>query len=435
MAEAVSPTNGSAAVVAPPASKAVKNDDDNPTAIKKPARRAKARARKSAKAAKAAKKLGPRNKAFPNSSFQEALVLADAIQSHSGGTGSMRRVTLFGTLNKSPESGPSRMLVTNSSRYGITTGGYQAEHLELTPNGNLATNPDGDPRERLKARFDLAIGAIPPFKVLYDKFAGHKLPTRAVMHDALREAGIPEEDLEECGDMFIVNSKYLGLLRVISGAERLITLEHALEEQPSTGKVVEFAPVKPGAAAPPASTETDDWSKICFYMTPIGEEGSDQRRHSDLFLSCVVEPAIETLGLKIVRADQIGKSGMIGAQIVEHVLRSRLVVVDLSFHNPNVFYELCLRHVSGLPTVHIIRQADKIPFDIAQCRTIEIDTTDIYSLVPKLETHRSEIALHARQALENESQTADNPITVFSPGLKLNIPSLAASKRSSERAG
>lgn len=98
------------------------------------------------------------------------------------------------------------------------------------------------------------------------------------------------------------------------------------------------------------------------------------------------------------------------------------MIVDLSFHNPNVFYELCLRHVSGLPTVHIIRQADKIPFDIQQCRTILIDTTDIYSLVPKLETHRSEIAQQARQALENESQAAENPITVYFPGLKLQIP-------------
>jgi hypothetical protein len=110
---------------------------------------------------------------------------------------------------------------------------------------------------------------------------------------------------------------------------------------------------------------------------------------------------------------------------MEHVLRSRLVIVDLSFHNPNVFYELCLRHVSGLPTVHIIRQADRIPFDIQQCRTILIDTTDIYSLVPKLETHRSEIAQQARQALENESQMAENPITVYFPGLKLQVPSQA----------
>jgi hypothetical protein len=375
------------------------------------------------------------SKAFPTFSFQEALTIADAIQSHSGGTGKIRRLTLFDTLKKSPDSGPSRQLVTNSARYGLTIGSYIAEHIELTPKGNVATNPEGDSKEKLKARFDLAISGIPAFKALYDKFAGNKLPAKPVMHDVLREAGVPDADLAECADAFIVNAKYLGLLKTIAGAERLLKIDHALEELPSNGKVVEFSAIQRPplvAGAPPASAETSDWSKICFYITPIGDEGTDQRRHSDLFLNYVVEPAITGLGLKIVRGDLIGKSGMIGPQLVEHVLRSRLVIVDLSFHNPNVFYELCLRHVSGLPTVHIIRQADKIPFDIQQCRTIPIDTTDIYSLVPKLETHRSEIAQQARQALENESQVAENPITVYFPGLRLQVPSVVV--KGSEKA-
>jgi hypothetical protein len=375
------------------------------------------------------------SKAFPTFSFQEALTIADAIQAHSGGTGKIRRLTLFDALKKSPDSGPSRQLVTNSARYGLTIGSYKAEHLELTPKGNVATNIEGDAKERLKARFELAIGSIPPFKALYDKFAGNKLPAKPVMHDVLREAGVPDTDLGECADAFIVNAKYLGLLKTIAGAERLLKIDHALEELPSNGKVVEFSAIpRPplAAGAPPASAETSDWSKICFYVTPIGDEGTDQRRHSDLFLNYVVEPAVTELGLKIVRADLIGKSGMIGPQLMEHVLRSRLVIVDLSFHNPNVFYELCLRHVSGLPTVHIIRQADKIPFDIQQCRTILIDTTDIYSLVPKLETHRSEIAQQARQALENESQVAENPITVYFPGLKLQVPNVVG--KGSEKA-
>jgi hypothetical protein len=375
------------------------------------------------------------SKAFPTASFLEALTIADAIQAHSGGTGKIRRLTLFDTLKKSPDSGPSRQLVTNSARYGLTTGSYAAEHLELTPKGNVATNPEGDAREKLRARFDLAISSVPAFKALYDKFAGNKLPAKPVMHDVLREAEIPEADAAECADAFIVNAKYLGLLKTIAGAERLLKLDHALEELPSNGKLVEFSAIpRPPltAGVPPASGETSDWSKICFYITPIGDEGTDQRRHSDLFLNHVVEPAVTGLGLKIVRADLIGKSGMIGAQLMEHVLRSRLVIVDLSFHNPNVFYELCLRHVSGLPTVHITRQADRIPFDIQQCRTIPIDTTDIYSLVPKLETHRSEIAQQARQALENESQPAENPITVYFPGLKLQMPNSVA--KSSEKA-
>jgi hypothetical protein len=59
------------------------------------------------------------------------------------------------------------------------------------------------------------------------------------------------------------------------------------------------------------------------------------------------------------------------------------VIADLSFHNPNVFYELALRHAVRKPIVQISRTADRLPFDIGQFRTIVVDTTDIYSLVPR----------------------------------------------------
>jgi hypothetical protein len=136
-----------------------------------------------------------------------------------------------------------------------------------------------------------------------------------------------------------------------------------------------------------------------------------------------VEPALKDTGLRVVRADQIGKAGMIGAQVIEHVIRARLVIVDLSFHNPNVFYELSLRHACGLPTVQIIQAKDQMPFDIQQFRTIPIDNTDIYSFVPKLEVYRSQIATQVREALA-DARVADNPILTFCPGLQVQLPPL-----------
>ena len=380
--------------------------------------------RKSRKAAAASQKRVRIIRNFPTVSFEESLEIADAIHKHAAGA-KIRRITLFDALQKSPDSGPSRTLVTNSSKYGLTIGGYQADYLELTPKGRVATDPEVSPKERLKARFDLAVADIPPFKALYDKLAGSKLPAMPVILDNLREIHVPEDDLTKCAEAFIVNAKFLGLLKNVAGAERLLSLEHVLEEMPVvSGFDSGSVPRVTSSVAAPASAETSDWSKICFYITPIGAEGSDQRKHSDLFLNYVVEPAIAELKLKIVRADQIGKAGMIGAQIAEHILRARLVIADLSFHNPNVFYELCLRHVIGLPLVQVIREKDQIPFDVQQFRTIPIDNGDIYSLIPKLDVYKSQIAMQARQALENP-EAVDNPITMFFPGLKVTLPELA----------
>lgn len=358
---------------------------------------------------------------FPPSSFQETMVLAEIIVK-SGAVNRMRRLTVFDELKKSPDSGASRMLVINSSKYGLTVGGYQADYLEVTPNGRIAVDPDVDSRTQLSARFVLAISGIPPFDFLYEKLAGNKLPAQSVIYDLLREANIPEPQISECADIFIVNLKFLGLLKTVAGAERILKLDHALDEIPSTiGMPITVAT---SDATPTAhATGSVDWNRICFYITPIGAPDSDERRHSDLFLNNLVEPALKDTGLRVVRADQIGKAGMIGAQVIEHVIRARLVIVDLSFHNPNVFYELSLRHACGLPTVQIIQAKDQMPFDIQQFRTIPIDNTDIYSFVPKLEVYRSQIATQVREALA-DARVADNPILTFCPGLQVQLPPL-----------
>lgn len=362
-------------------------------------------------------------RSFPASTFEEALVIGQAIQQFAAGQ-KIRRLTLFDNLGKTSDSGPSRQLVTNSSRYGVTKGGYQAEYLELTEVGKIATSQDIPKTEQLKAKFKLAIEQIPPFNILYDRFKGNKLPAQSVLRDVLIENGFKEVEVSECVDTFVLNVKFLGILRTVAGAERLLPIEHASEEiekvgtsiSPSTMQVISVT--KGGAETVPEKTE--DWDCICFYITPIGEPESEARQHSDLFLSSIVEPALEEFKLKLVRADQISEAGMITRQVIEHVVNSRLVIADLSYHNPNVFYELSLRHACRKPTVQLIRMVDRIPFDLDQFRTIKVDTTSIYTLVPKIETYKSEIANQVRRAL-SDPDAVDNPISVFFPRLKMSL--------------
>jgi hypothetical protein len=129
---------------------------------------------------------------------------------------------------------------------------------------------------------------------------------------------------------------------------------------------------------------------------------------------------MEAFQLKVVRADSIDKPGIITRQIIEYIMRSRLVIADLSFHNPNVFYELALRHAVKLPIVQLIRISAKVPFDVNQMRTIQIDTTDIYSLVPKIEFYRAEIANQVRRALEVD-HIVDTPISTYFPNMSVTL--------------
>jgi len=362
---------------------------------------------------------------FPALTFEEALEIPEAIQKYASGQ-KVRRLTLFEKLNKEPDSTEARQLVTASGQYGLTKGGYQAEFLELTPEGDEATSEVVPAPKRLQARFNLSIHNHAPFDFLYQKLKGNRLPAKEVMADSLSEANLEDEQKAECIDKFILNAKFLGLLRTIAGSERIIPIEQVLEEA-ATGTAADSGQSAGtsdmGALATSAANNAvdaaGDFAQVCFYITPIGEEDSEERRHSDFLMEYIIKPAVAEFGLTVVRADQMGKPGMIGKQVIEHILNARLVIADLSFHNPNVFYELCLRHATRLPTVQVKRTVDKIPFDLNQYRTIPIETRDPYTLVPKIQTYTAEVANQVRRALQ-DSESGDNPISLYYPSAKLN---------------
>lgn len=252
-------------------------------------------------------------RSFPACSFEEALEIANAIQRFAAGQ-RMRRLTLFDQLGKSPDSGHSRQLITNSARYGLTTGSYAADYIDLTADGRIATSPDTAARQRLAARFKLAVQNIDAFNKLYDQYKGNKLPSQSVMKDFLIDSGLSQDEVAECVETFIVNMKYLGTLRVVAGAERVLPIDQVIEEAPDVsisgnGHRSTDAPGISIASVKTPITVTNDLTNTCFYVTPIGAEDSEERRHSDLFLGSIIEPALSEFKLDIVRADKIGKPG------------------------------------------------------------------------------------------------------------------------------
>lgn len=89
---------------------------------------------------------------FPACAFEEALAFAKSILEYGSGK-PVRRISLFDHLEKSPESGPSRQLITNASKYGLIKGSYKAEQLELTPDGARSVDDELSKREQAKVDF------------------------------------------------------------------------------------------------------------------------------------------------------------------------------------------------------------------------------------------------------------------------------------------
>lgn len=163
--------------------------------------------------------------------------------------------------------------------------------------------------------------------------------------------------------------------------------------------------------------------KLCFVIAPIGDPDSETRKRSDQVLKHVIRPAATSCGYKAVRADEIDKPGMITSQVIQHVVNDALVVADLTERNPNVFYELAIRHALRKPLVQIIRKGEAIPFDVAGTRTIYVDHKDLDSV----EAAKNEIVEQIK-ALEKDSSDIETPISV-----SLDLQLLRQSEKPEER--
>jgi hypothetical protein len=147
---------------------------------------------------------------------------------------------------------------------------------------------------------------------------------------------------------------------------------------------------------------------LCFVIGPIGEDGSPERKHSDLLLHAVVKHVLQQneFGYRVKRADEDADPGMVHDRMISDIINSELVVADLTDLNPNAFYELGIRHATEKPTIHMAKAGTVLPFDNFAHRAIFVDLTDWHSI----ENARNSLAESAR-AIEEPDYKVSNPIT------------------------
>lgn len=353
----------------------------------------------------------PGAKPYPVLTFDEVLRFGQGVAEIGSGH-PVKRDTLFEKLQLRVNR-RTKDLITASGRYGITIGSHSAAEYRLTEKGATAV-VETPSVERIKARIKLAVVDIGPFNQLYERFKGGKMPAVEVMRDSLDE--LNETDRSACVDVFVQNAKFVGLLQTREGAEFLVTVEEAIA---SAGIHSPPRPLGTGESSVVQTAIGEDFDSVCFFIAPIGDDDSEYRRHSDAILSSYVEKALATVEpkLRVVRADKITQPGLITKQVLEYLLKSRLVVADLSYHNPNVFYELAVRHATGKPVIHIKRTSDPIPFDNKDFRTIDIAFDDKFDILAQMETNRSSIAQFSRQSL-SAGDSSENPLLIYFPDFR-----------------
>ena len=153
---------------------------------------------------------------------------------------------------------------------------------------------------------------------------------------------------------------------------------------------------------------SDKHDQKCFIITPIGSDRTAVRDALNGLLQNVLQPVLGVLGFKeknIVVAHQITESGSINSQLIDRIINDDLCITNLTGLNPNVLYELAVRHAVGKPVITIAEEGTNLPFDIIDQRTIFYKDTMLGA-----EELKRDLTSMVDSVLNNATMDVDNPV-------------------------
>ncbi|MDX2063092.1 MAG: hypothetical protein SFY70_08535 [Bacteroidia bacterium] len=176
---------------------------------------------------------------MPQYSFEDVLDIAKAFfEKLSGKSSAPADVAEAASI--SSRSSTFRYKFGALKAYGLTTGGYNADVIELT---ELALNIFAPTSESADSKNKSILEAILKPKtpsLIYNKFNNAKLPPRQILENQLvRDYNIPKDSVGDCYDIIIGNGIYAGILKKVND-DYLVNISPTAQE--SSDEIKDFAP-------------------------------------------------------------------------------------------------------------------------------------------------------------------------------------------------
>ena len=118
---------------------------------------------------------------------------------------------------------------------------------------------------------------------------------------------------------------------------------------------------------------------LCFVLMPFGRKTDATGRTTDFdaVYREIIAPAVTAVGLEPIRADEERVGGTIHKPMFERLMLCDYAVADITGANPNVYYELGIRHaMRPRSTVILFAEGTTLPFDIALLRGVPYRTDE-----------------------------------------------------------
>ena len=149
-------------------------------------------------------------------------------------------------------------------------------------------------------------------------------------------------------------------------------------------------------------------AKTCYVIMPFSKTKTcTEDEWTDIFES-IIKPAVEGggLGYRCLRSE--ATTGNIIKKVVNSLYQANVVVADLTDRNPNVFYELGVRHTLKNRTIIIAQRRKDIPSDL------DGYASHVYRW--KTTGQRDAFTKKLRdllRSIESDTDRSDNPVSDF----------------------
>ena len=155
---------------------------------------------------------------------------------------------------------------------------------------------------------------------------------------------------------------------------------------------------------------------LCFVLMPFGKkpDASNAIIDFDAVYKDAIAPAIVEAGLEPLRADEEMAGGIIHKPMFERLILCEYAVADLTTANPNVFYELGVRHaVRPWSTILLFAEGGRLPFDVAPLRAMpyKIGPDGKPSNIPEMKSTLIDLLKAAQAAAVRDAKDVkDSPV-------------------------
>ncbi|MGD2098365.1 MAG: TRAFs-binding domain-containing protein [Desulfobacterales bacterium] len=158
--------------------------------------------------------------------------------------------------------------------------------------------------------------------------------------------------------------------------------------------------------------------RLCFVDMPFGKK-PDHRTGTEIDFDQIyneaIEPSADESGLECIRGDEERTGGIIHRAMFARLLLCEFVIADLTTANPNVFYELGVRHAAKpYTTIPIFATIGDLPFDVSLVRAIPYDLEDGQLTDSAAASLKSELKSRIKRALEGPV-AKDSPLFELFP--------------------